>query len=113
MLSGASVTGFTSQWDVPYTPALDYWTETNTDAYFPRPGWQNGGNRVTSDRYLQSAAYGRLKNLTVGYTIPKNLTTKWGHFSFEIICDRRKPTHYHSSERCLRSRNIGRNDIPD
>lgn len=63
---------------VPYTPALDYWTETNTDAYFPRPGWQNGGNRVTSDRYLQSAAYGRLKNLTVGYTIPKNLTTKWG-----------------------------------
>ena len=30
------------------------------------------------DRYLQSASYGRLKNLTVGYTIPKNLTTKWG-----------------------------------
>ncbi len=78
MLSGAQFWGFTSQWDVPYTPALDYWTETNTDAYFPRPGWQNGGNRVTSDRYLQSAAYGRLKNLTVGYTIPKNLTTKWG-----------------------------------
>ena len=78
MLSGAQFWGFTSQWDVPYTPALDYWTETNTNAYFPRPGWQNGGNRVTSDRYLQSAAYGRLKNLTVGYTIPKNLTAKWG-----------------------------------
>ena len=64
--------------DLRLAEPTDYWTETNTNAYFPRPGWQNGGNRVTSDRYLQSAAYGRLKNLTVGYTIPKNLTAKWG-----------------------------------
>ena len=74
------------EWDVPYEPALDYWRpadETNslgpnTDGYFPRIGWQNGGNRQTSTRYLQSAAYGRLKNVTLGYTIPKNLTQKWG-----------------------------------
>ena len=78
MVGGCQFWGFTGQWDVPYTPALDYWTEDNRDAYFPRPGWQNGGNRENSDRYLQSAAYGRLKNLTIGYTIPKNLTTKWG-----------------------------------
>ena len=77
-LSGSQFWGFTSEWDVPYTPALDYWTEENTDAYYPRIGWQNSGNREHSTRYLQSAAYGRLKNLTVGYTIPKKLTQKWG-----------------------------------
>ena len=77
-LSGSQFWGFTSQWDVPYTPALDYWTEDNTDAYYPRIGWTNSGNRQTSSRYLQSAAYGRLKNLTLGYTVPKNLTIKWG-----------------------------------
>ncbi len=78
MLEGSQFWGFTSQWDVPYTPALDYWTTDNRNAYFPRPGWQNGGNRQTSNRYLQSAAYGRLKNLTVGYTLPKTLITKIG-----------------------------------
>ena len=77
-LGGAQFFAFTSKWDVPYTPSLDYWTEENRGGYFPRIGWQNGGNRTTSTRYLQSAAYGRLKNLTVGYTIPKNITTKWG-----------------------------------
>lgn len=78
MLSGSQFWGFSSQWDVPYTPALDYWTPENTNAYYPRPGWENGGNRQTSDRYLQSAAYARLKNLTVGYTIPKSVLTKVG-----------------------------------
>lgn len=78
MLGGSQFWGFTSQWDVPYTPSLDYWTEDNVDAYYPRPGWQNGGNRQTSNRYLQSAAYGRLKNLTVGYTLPKSLISKIG-----------------------------------
>ncbi len=78
MLGGGQFWGFTSQWDVPYTPALDYWTPENPNAYFPRPGWQNGGNRVNSDRYMQSAAYGRLKNLTIGYTLPNKLISKWG-----------------------------------
>lgn len=78
--------GFMSEWDTPYTTALDYWRPAdttspfgpNTDAYYPRTGWQNGGNRETSNRYLQSAAYARLKNVTLGYTIPKTLTKKWG-----------------------------------
>lgn len=77
---------FTSRWDVPYEASLDYWRpedETNslganTDGYFPRIGWQNSGNRVMSSRYLQSAAYGRLKNVTLGYTLPKSFVSKWG-----------------------------------
>ena len=58
-----------------------YWTEDNPDAYFPRPrayvamrvGRELG---TVNDRYLQNLGYCRLKNLTVGYTIPQNLTRK-------------------------------------
>ncbi|MFR3334240.1 MAG: hypothetical protein ACLTSJ_09970, partial [Alistipes communis] len=32
----------------------------------------------TNDRYIQNLAYCRLKNLTVGYTIPTHLTSKIG-----------------------------------
>ena len=50
------------------------WSEDNTDAYFPRQrGYQSyssGALGVVTDRYLQNAAYLRLKNLTVGYTVP-------------------------------------------
>ncbi|MCC8094186.1 MAG: TonB-dependent receptor [Tannerellaceae bacterium] len=69
--------GFTSEWDAPVKAALDYWTPENTDAYFPRPNWNNSGDRVSSDRYIQNAAYARLKNLTVGYTFPKNIMNKY------------------------------------
>jgi TonB-linked SusC/RagA family outer membrane protein len=57
------------------------WTEDNPDAYFPRPrGYVafagDGGPRElasVNNRYLQNVAYFRLKNLTVGYSLPK----KW------------------------------------
>lgn len=50
------------------------WSEDNQGAYFPRPrgyaSYSGGALGVANDRYLQNAAYLRLKNLTVGYTIP-------------------------------------------
>lgn len=42
----------------------------NLDSYFPRPVFDNGKNNWTQTRYLQNAAYLRLKNLQFGYTIP-------------------------------------------
>ena len=58
---------------------LDYWTPENTGAYFPRP-YHTGEiekNRQVSDHYLQNAAYIRLKNLQIGYTIPQMITNRW------------------------------------
>lgn len=55
------------------------WTEDNTDAYFPRAmaySTTSGPMSKVNDRYLQNIRYMRLKNLTVGYTIPVNLTKK-------------------------------------
>lgn len=50
------------------------WSEENPDGYFPRQrGYQSydgGSLSVPTDRYLQNAAYLRLKNVTVGYTLP-------------------------------------------
>ncbi len=52
------------------------WSEDNTGAYFPRRRAQQtssaGALSVKTDRYLQDASYIRLKNITLGYTIPIN-----------------------------------------
>lgn len=60
--------------------STDYWTENNTDAFYPRAwnmaGSTNAYNMCISDRYLLNMAYCRLKNLTVGYTLPTDLTRK-------------------------------------
>ena len=61
-----------------------YWTEDNKDAYYPRPrGYvaTNTYNReltAVNDRYLQNVGYCRLKNVTVGYTLPAALAKKVG-----------------------------------
>lgn len=46
------------------------WSPENTSGYFPRQRAQLVKNSVVNDRYLQDASYLRLKNLTIGYTIP-------------------------------------------
>ena len=58
------------------------WSEENPNSYFPRPrGYTalKGTNReltAVNDRYLQNIGYCRLKNLTVGYTLPRQWTRK-------------------------------------
>ena len=57
------------------------WAEDNPDSYFPRAraySATGGYLAKVNDRYLQNLRYLRLKNLTVGYTIPVNLTKKAG-----------------------------------
>lgn len=68
---------------------LDYWTESNQNARFPRPyingafgslsglpGNSGCNNFAPQTKYLNNLAYLRVKNFTVGYTIPQNLTRK-------------------------------------
>ena len=71
------------------------WAEDNTDAYFTRPmaySATSGPMSKVNDRYLQNLRYLRFKNLTVGYTLPKNLTQKIQldmvrvYFSGENLC---------------------------
>ena len=55
--------------------AMDWWTPENTDAEFPRIFGAGGNlnNQQTSDFFLRSASYLRLKNVEVGYTLPKSV----------------------------------------
>lgn len=49
----------------------------NLDSYYPRPNWGGGRNTYAQTGYLQNAAYARLKNLTLGYTLPQRITRKF------------------------------------
>lgn len=51
----------------------------NTNAYLPRPslGW-NAKNYQCQKGYLQNAAYIRLKNLQLGYSLPQKVLNKIG-----------------------------------
>ncbi|HEX5553225.1 MAG TPA: TonB-dependent receptor [Chitinophagaceae bacterium] len=66
-----------NEYNLPYAYATDYWTPENTNAYFARPRFGGGGNEQSQTKYLQSAAYGRVKQLTLGYSLPQSLLSKW------------------------------------
>lgn len=76
--------------------AANTWTEDNRNAYFPRRrgynAYASGALGTKNDRYLQNLAYLRFKNLTVGYTLPQELTRKAKieqirvYFSGENLC---------------------------
>ncbi len=59
------------------TAVLNAWTPTNTNTNIPRAiSGDPNQNARTSDRFIESGSYLRLKALTVGYTIPMSTLTK-------------------------------------
>lgn len=99
-----------SRADVLWAHQLDYWTAENPNAFYPRlyPGNSGTGsvsgigsginNFYPQSKYLVNAAYLRLKNLTVGYTIPSFITKKAYIQKFRI---------YASGENLLTFDNMG------
>lgn len=88
MMFGASggkwgSTVFTEHMDF-FRPEGDEWG-TNLDGYFPRPNFAGDKNQKKQTRYLQNAAYCRLKNLQIGYTIPAYLTKRIGIQNLRIF----------------------------
>lgn len=91
-VGGPYMFGYTGdQWNCAgLTQMQDYFRDENTwsvkqgvnsvnlDSYLPRPINNDGKNLKTQTRYLQDASYMRLKNLTLGYTLPATITSKWG-----------------------------------
>ncbi|MBC8603525.1 TonB-dependent receptor [Parabacteroides acidifaciens] len=49
----------------------------NLNAYYPRPIFDSDKNNKKQTRYLQNAAYIRLKNIQLGYTLPSAMTNKF------------------------------------
>ncbi len=50
----------------------------NLDAYYPRPDMGSEKNHFAQTRYVQDASYLRLKNIQLGYTLPRELLDKAG-----------------------------------
>jgi TonB-linked SusC/RagA family outer membrane protein len=73
---------FATQW-THLTPELmnNHWTENNPNAYYPRlkaSAAATSGKELaaTQTKYLLNGAYLRFKNLTLGYTVPQNISSK-------------------------------------
>ncbi len=72
-------------WSTAFKQHLDYFRPedttsglgANVNARFPRATWSDK-NRQVQTGYLQDASYMRLKNLQLGYTLPKIWTNKVG-----------------------------------
>ncbi len=83
-----------SVYNRPYNTVLEhivgnYWTPENRDAYFPRlfgyAALGRGKQMIApQSRFIQDASYLRLKNITLGYTIPQVFTRKLGIERFNI-----------------------------
>ncbi|WP_242926616.1 SusC/RagA family TonB-linked outer membrane protein [Pontibacter vulgaris] len=56
------------------TAALDYWKQPGDVTFLPKASATN--TTRTTDQYLQDASFLRLRNVTLGYTVPKSLTEK-------------------------------------
>ena len=54
---------------------VDYWTESNQGAYYPRPG-TGGEQSVLGSLSIVDGSFFKIKNITLGYTLPKSLTRK-------------------------------------
>jgi hypothetical protein len=84
-----------------YAHQTDYWTTENTTAWYPRltetnqPGQYSaaGFNFLCQTRYMLDMSYLRLKNITVGYSLPSKVLKKMHfdkfrvYFSAENICE--------------------------
>lgn len=84
MLRGELIEPFHQNYSyVIYKHQLDYWTPTHTDARWPRlsaaGSTSNSNNfRNGSDLYILNGSYLRIKDITLGYTLPKEWIKKIG-----------------------------------
>lgn len=80
---GHQIFNVNRRWDMEWanysSDILNRWTEENPSTTHPRVTSNDKNpnyNAMASDYFLQDADYLRLRNLTLGYTLPRNLTEK-------------------------------------
>ena len=92
---GSEAGSFWGQYNRPYNKLPEWqvgniWSPENPDAYLPRyRGYvaQNGSGELyqAQTKYLQSLAYLRMKNIQLGYNLPKNLIRRVGMNSARVF----------------------------
>lgn len=68
---------YSNEFGTLYKHSLDYWTPENQGAYYGRvysnAGFNTGSNRRVQTKYLQDGSYLRVRNITLGYSLTKDL----------------------------------------
>jgi hypothetical protein len=67
------------------TAILDRWTEEGSTNEIPRYTWIDANNNYRiSDLYIEDGSYIRLKNIQIGYTLPRSILDKVGATTFRV-----------------------------
>ena len=66
------------------SPNVDFWTPENQGAKFPRPGIASQNDMPALA--FENATFLKIKELTLGYSLPKNLIAKAGMNKFYLYC---------------------------
>ena len=65
---------------------VNAWSPSNTESNIPRFTYGDTYVTIRSDRWLTSASYLNFQSFTVGYTLPKKLTSKLGISKARLYC---------------------------
>jgi TonB-linked SusC/RagA family outer membrane protein len=80
-----------------YQHQLDFWTPTNPNAKWPRlvapgsPSSTNNWGKAGTDIYLLDGSYLRVKDIRLGYTLPQNLSAKFGVQKLHLSLNAQNP----------------------
>ncbi len=64
------------------SPGIDFWTPENQDAKFPRPGIVSQNEMPAVG--FENASFFKIREVTLGYNLPKNLISKESAFNLRI-----------------------------
>ncbi|MCP2027676.1 TonB-linked SusC/RagA family outer membrane protein [Flavobacterium sp. HSC-32F16] len=67
-----------SLYDNQLVEAMDYYSPTNSASNNPRPIADSANNNLLiSDRYVEDGSYLRIQNITLGYSLPQDVISKY------------------------------------
>jgi len=73
------IEGFYRPFNVTERYFQNHWTGEGSTNQYPRASWNASGNNAQiSTRFLEDGSYTRLKNVQVGYSVPKEISGKYG-----------------------------------
>ena len=64
----------------------DRWTSSNTNAKYAAPSMTNADKYLISDAYVYNASYFRIKQIQLGYSVPKNICNRVFMQNCRIYC---------------------------
>ena len=108
-------------WSVGITDVQDYYRDANTwsvqngyqkanqDAWLPRVQFSDK-NEQAQTRYLMDGSYIRLKNVQLGYTLPRTLTQQWGISNLRVFVSAENLDMPHQFDPELMSTSVNQNN---